>query len=80
MTEIEPGSPDEAQDHVPTDRGSTGGDDRPPLDPDQLRERTSDVGGPQAALGSEAESALIGDDAESGDEGRTGSNPNPTGV
>lgn len=56
------------------------GDDKPELDPDLLGKSEPDVGGPQAALGSETESALTGDDPESGDEGRSGSTPKPTGV
>ena len=53
---------------------------RPSIDPAQLEKSGRDVGGPSTAIGSEAESALVGDDAESSAEGRTGSNPDPTGV
>lgn len=54
--------------------------DRPDLGPDRLGKNEPDTGGPQAALGSETESALTGDDPESDDEGRSGSNPQPTGA
>jgi hypothetical protein len=49
------------------------------LDPAQFDEDGSDVGGPGSALGSGVEAALIGGDAESGDEGRASTEPRPSG-
>jgi hypothetical protein len=52
-----------------------------PLDPGMTpdAEGTTTTGGPDSALGSGVESALTGNDAESSDEGRSGSTPEADG-
>jgi hypothetical protein len=58
------------------------GDENPAedvLDPAQFEEDGSDVGGPDSALGTGVEAGLTGGDAESGDEGRASTQPQPSG-
>ncbi len=54
------------------------GENDPVLDPGT--QDGTEVGGPDSALGSSVESALTGDDAESSDEGRSGTTPDADGT
>jgi hypothetical protein len=48
------------------------------VDPEEIEEEPTDVGGPGSALGSGVERALTGDDPGSSEEDRSGSTPNPS--